>query len=136
VRVLNILPLDCFPVSLIKVLELVLNIGFPGNVGGVDRYRLTTLLVKCEGIIEKALSDETARESWLVHDQVRIVDGLFTAQVFVALDGIAVVELVNFKPVAHELRIGSRLDVATMVLVEIIKLIVYVDGRLDIALYR
>lgn len=119
--ILNIMPLELVPCSL-QVLELVFNVRFPSNVGIVDvnRVRLVFLL-KSEGIVEETLGDQAAWEgSFFGFELCYAVRGVYEAQVLVFLDRVAVVELVNGELVAHELLVGARLDVAAMVLIEVV----------------
>ena len=89
--------------------------------------------MQSESVVEVALGDETARESGSILIELGSIDGELAANILVALDGVAVVELVDVEPVAHELGVGAGLHVTTMVLVEVVQLVINVDWRLDIA---
>jgi hypothetical protein len=124
--------LDALPVGAVQVFELVLHIGFPGDVRGVNvdfaGLSLSSIAIKSESIVEVALCHQTTGERGRFQDQWGFVYGLFEAELPVGLDGIAGLKRVHIELGAHELFVGSGLDVAAMVLVEVIELVVNVDG--------
>jgi len=116
-----------------QVLKLVLDIRLPGDIVTVDIDFDARIVLESEGIVEETLSDKTAGIRGLVRNERRgIIGGKHTTEVLVTLDRVAVVQLVNWKIVAHQLLVGARLDVTAMVLIEVVQLVVDVDGRLDV----
>ena len=105
---LNILPGLSFWQIVFNIFELVLHVGGPGDLILFNfDWLCFSSFVECEGVIENTLGDEAARECGLIHVEVLAGEGFLAAQVLVALDGVAVVELVHLKPVAHELGVGA-----------------------------
>lgn len=132
--VLDVGPLD-FLVVTIEVFEFVLHVGLPSDVIINDRDRLVrSLREKLVGVVEDTLRDKTARESSCIFVQLGSIDRCLTTQVFVGLDGVAVVERADLEVVSHELFVAAGLDVAAMVLVEVVELVVDVDGGGDVAI--
>lgn len=129
--VLDVSPLYVLPVRSVEVFELELAVRAPGNVLVVDGDVLV-VLPKLKRVVEDTLGDETTGEGRVTQGEIFSTDRCKEARVFVSFDGIAVVKLVHSEFVAHQLLIGARLDVATMVLVEVVKLVVHVDGSCDV----
>ena len=129
----DILPLDCLPVWLVDVLELVVDVGLPCDVLGLDFDLGAFIVLQGERIVEETLGDKSTWEgSSLGVKRGDTVVSRNAAQLAVGLNGIAVVELSNGELGAHKLLVGARLDVTAMILVEVVELVVDIDRGGDV----
>lgn len=97
--------------------------------------------VQLERVVEETLGDETARNSGLVTTKrlPRLTGVLYAVHVELLLgpklahidDGLAILEVDGLLVLAEELRVVAGLHVTSVVLVEVIQLIVDIDGLLD-----
>ena len=93
--------------------------------------------VEFKSVIEVTLGYKSAWNSWLIIRKFFFTDTFFLVlpEILDLDDGIAVGELVNFEVLSSKLLIVSRLDISSMVLVEVVELIVYIDRSTNFVLY-
>ena len=94
--------------------------------------------VEFKSVIEVTLGYKSAWNSWLIIRKFFFTDTFFLVlpEILDLDDGIAVGELVNFEVLSSKLLIVSRLDISSMVLVEVVELIVYIDRSTNFVLYE
>ena len=132
--IFDVEPLNVFPISHAQILESVLHIGLPCDIRIVHNVVLAGRVGdRSEFIGEEAFGDESARVSCCIRFKFFATHGRSAIiQIFVQLNWIAIINIVDTQVVSHELLVGAGLDEAAMVLIEVVQLVVHIDGSLDV----
>jgi len=134
VFICNVDPLDVLPGACFLILEFVLNVRSPSDIFLVDRNLCASSFVnQFKRVGEDTLSDETTRNGCCLRDKgyrrsSNIVYDIHVSKVCVGGDRVALAEVSDFDGLSHELLVVLRLDIASVILVEVVKLIIDKDG--------
>lgn len=116
------------------IVEFIVAVALPGDVRLADCYNLIRCVFDLISIIEETLCDQATRDGGIIGDQSSSVNALGdTTEIFVPHNGVAIRQLLgSVDPFPVQLSEAARLDVATVVLVEIIELVINVDWAWDV----
>lgn len=123
----------------VNVLKFVLDIGGPGDIclNYFNRSALVVFSIKLKCIVEPALGDKTTRCCWsifihhffVIHVELLVIPQIFDLHYWVTRD-----QIVDGLVLAIKLRVISTFDISSVILVEIVKLIIYIDWASNIIL--
>lgn len=138
---MDVLPGLAFGLFGIDVFELEFDVGAPSNLRLLDLDLSFFITPQLEGVIEEALGDKTARDGRQIRIKLLFFLTGSSQPVHVILllgpqlahidYGLAVLQRVGFLILTEQLGIVTRLHISSVVLIEIVELIVDVDGLFD-----